>query len=220
MRTCLKKFSLKVLLALMLTLTCFNLIHTKDFYEVSLSKYRNESLESEASYSETRHYGVLNKYEEHIEKAYPAEAKKLYASHHADYSASVELRDRIQDYGFYELDKYQNIHHIKIKDFSAFRRGTLLFRECDWFSLRYSFDENQASKYCSKDYIKVSDDPILSEAIKQELADAESSAKSNEESDYSIARDEAIFRFVELLIASIVVSLAISFGVKRYWPAL
>lgn len=220
MRTCLKKFSLKTLLALMLTLTCFNLIHTKDFYEVSLYKYRNESLESEASLSETRHYSVLNKYEEHIEKAHPAEAKKLYASHDGEYPASIKLRARIENYGFYELDKYQNIHHVEIKDFSVFRRGTLLFRKCDWFSLGYSFDENEANKYCSKDYIKVSDDPVLSEAIKEELADEESSAKSNEESDYSIARDEAIFRFVVLLIASIVLSLAISFGVKRYWPAL
>lgn len=228
MRTCAmrfnlrNKFSLKTLLALMLVFTYFNLIHTKDFYEITLYDTRIQSQESESSYNDSRHYGVLNKYEEYVEESNPAEAKKFYASNHGDYSASLKLRDTLKTYGFYQLDKYKNIHNVEITRFGIFKDETLLLRKCNWFALSfysYDYEQDKAKEYCSDDYIKVADDPVLSKAIKQELAEEESSAKSNQETDQKIALNEAILRFLELFLASLTISLAGSFLKKRYWPA-
>jgi hypothetical protein len=212
-------FSLKTVLALMLVLTCLNLAHTRNFYENTLHELRQQSLDSESSYNNSSHYAVLNKYEDYVEQSKPSEAKQFYASHNKDYPASITLRNTIGQYGFYELDKYNNIHHAEITHFSIFKHETLLFRECDWFSLSdhwYAFDQLRANKHCGANYLKINEDPVLSEAIKQELADKEKTANANKALEYSIARNEAIDRFVKLLLASSALSLLISFLIKRY----
>ncbi len=217
------KISLKTLLALMLVFTCLNLIHTKDFYKTSLYEARQQSQESESSYNNSRHYAVLNRYEEYVEQSKPSEAKQFYASHDKDYPAAIRLRDTIGQYGFYELDKYKNIHHVEITRFSIFKHKTLLFRECDWFSLSYhsyAFDQIEAHKRCSANYIEVNEVPVLSDAIKQELVDEEKTANSNKALEYSIARNEAIEIFLEFLLGSAAASLLISFLIRRYWPTL
>lgn len=205
MKTCTMKFnfrnnfSLKTLLALVLLLTCFNLAHTRNFYDVTLAELRDASQVSEDAYNESRHYSVLNKYEDYVEQTKPVETKQFYASHNADYPAGVRLRDTIGEYGFYKLDKYNNIHHIEIKNFAIFKNPTLLLRKCDWFSLSsYAYSQDKVKEFCTEDFVKVMDDPVLSVAIKEELANETSDVKSNTETDYNIARNEAIFRFIDL----------------------
>lgn len=213
------KFSLKTLLALMLVFTCFNLIHTKNFYEITLDSLWKQSIESGAASNESRYIDILQKYEEHVEESNTAEAKQFYASHHADYPASIELRRSISVYGFYKLDKYENIHNVEVTHFGDFKNEALLLRKCNWFALsfyNYDYRQDKAKEYCSDDYIKVTDDPILSAAIKEAWEDERKSTNSEKELNLSIAQNDAVMRFLELFLMSLAISLAVSFTIRRY----
>jgi hypothetical protein len=178
-----------------------------------------QSLDSESSYNDSRHYAVLNKYVDYIEESNPEKAKKFYAAHHSDYPANVELRNTLKKYGFYRLDKYQNIHNIEITRIDIFKDETLLLRKCDWFELsyyNYDYRADNAKRYCTQDYIKVADEPVLSKAITQEFADEKNTSKLNKENDYKLARDEATLRFLVLFLGSLVISFISSFLIKKF----